>query len=136
MDVYTGGPNVLEISFCVVLEVVADGNPDGPLPALAPVLVDDARNGPALAHAGSVANQEAGPVPVGQELVVLLRGVNDGFQLQGGQLALVDGLVRDAEVVVDVWGLNRGHGGRLDHGIGVGFADLGRREKKITFNTK
>ena len=60
-------------------------------------------------------------------LVVLLAGVGDGLELEGGEVPLVDDVARHLQLVPDVGRLHGGHRGRLHHGVGVRLANL--REK-------
>ena len=69
-------------------------------------------------------NKKSGSFAAGQEVVVLLARVGDGFQLQGRQLALVDGRTGQVELVPDFRGLDARHTGSLNDGVRVRFADL------------
>ena len=53
-----------------------------------------------------------------------LAGVDDGLELEGGQLALVDDVLREGEVIPDVRGSHTGQGGRLHHWVRVLPAQL------------
>ena len=60
-------------------------------------------------------------------LVVLLAGVCDGLELEGGEVPLVDDVPRHLQLVPDVGRLHGGHRGRLHHGVGVRLANLGEK---------
>lgn len=92
MDVDATGSNIAEIPLGIVFEIIGHGYPERLLAPLQIVLVDDSGNGAALAHTSTVADEEAGSAAVGQEVVVGLGGVRNGLQLEGAQLATVDGL--------------------------------------------
>ena len=66
-------------------------------------------------------------------LVVLLAGVGDGLELQGGEVSLVDGLLGHLQLVPDVGRLHAGHRGRLYHRVGMGLANLEKKERKKNY---
>ena len=76
-------------------------------------------------------DEKTGSVAVGQEVVVLLAGVGDGFQLQGRQLAFVDGRAGQVELVPDLRGFDARHTGGLDDRVGVRLADLRKQVRLV-----
>lgn len=91
MDIDARGSNVAEITFGIVFEIIGHGYPERLLATLQIVLIDDARNGATLANTSAIANEEAGTTAIGQQMIMGLRCIRDGLQLECAQLAAVDG---------------------------------------------
>ena len=91
--------------------------PDCPFPAEQIILKDDSSQRATLAHAGTITNEEPRSVTTGQGDAVTLAGVCDGFELQGGQLTVVYGALRDRQLVENVRGLYTRHGARFYHWV-------------------
>ena len=87
VDFDLASADVPQVSQGVEAQVVGDGEPDGALPALTPVLVDDPGQSSAFADSGAVADQKSGASSVRQNLLVLHRRVGDRFQLRGGKIS-------------------------------------------------
>lgn len=56
----------------------------------------------------NLTDEKPSAFPTWQECLMLLRGVDDGLQLEGRQLAVVNHMLRNGEFVPDVWGLHTG----------------------------
>lgn len=126
-------------------------SPQGLLPAPQVILQDDAGHRAPLANTRAVANEEAGPLPAGEQDLVLLRdkgqrsgpgrrprravgrrktrgylaGVGDGLQLQGGQGPAVGS--GQGEGVGNVRRRDTGQSAGLHHAVGVLLPNLGCR---------
>lgn len=109
--------NVAEIPFGIVFEIIRYGYPQCLLASLQIVLINDTGYGATLAHAGTIANEKTSPAAIGQEMIVCLRCIRNGLQLQGTQLATVYGFGGYGQFVVDIAWFYRAKRGGLHHGI-------------------
>lgn len=93
--------------------------PEGPLSANQIILEDDASDGPALTNTSTISNEEARTVAAGQEVLMFLASVDNGLQLQGWQVAIVQDALWDGELVPDVWWSDTGQWAGLHHWVWV-----------------
>ena len=120
------GANVVKVALGVKVQVGAGAEPDGLAAPADKVLKDHARNLAALAHARTVAQQEAAALCAGQHGVVAHRRVDHGLELQRRQQAHVDRLLRQRQLVVRVRRLGRRQRRRLHHWLMNGVSEAQR----------
>ena len=78
---YRNKPSWLITSLRIVLQVVGDRHPNGPLPAFEVVLVDTASNRSTFTNPGSISDQKTSSRSIRQQLFVLLACVDNTLKL-------------------------------------------------------
>lgn len=78
----------------------------------------------AHAHYYALTNQKAGACAIGQHVIVRLRGVRNGLQLQRAQITAINGVWWNGEFVVNITGFDGRERGGLHHWIGMLFAQF------------